>query len=763
MMRKTLLSAMSSNIAIVMALHAVPVFAQAAAPGDSASDSGISEIIVTAEKRTSTEQKTSIAMSVISPEVLQKNGVGDLADIARIAPSVSFATAGPATIVSIRGVSSRDTTEIGDPAVSISIDGFNLQRALGLNTAMFDLERVEVLRGPQGTLLGRNATGGAINIISAKPKDEFAAYVGGEVGNYRMFNTKGMVNLPVTDTLSVRAAFQTRDHDGYRNNSPANDGDDESSRALRLHVLFTPTDNLSILATAEYAEQDAVGPVTNPIPFRFYTADNVPDGLLVGDVDFSAPPRGDGKTYAVAPGSFLKTRSWIYRTQIDYDMGFGTLTYQGGYRRFKIERRTLLGGAFGTDSQNLTFGQTEDLPSWNHELRLSSNGNGAFKWQFGGFFFQEKNDLNTQFQDYPDSDGIYGDPFVIQDYIYPDILSRAKALFGQASYELVPGLSVEAGIRYSKDEKHRNGYKVTTPFGTYKSERCDLTDSCEFTTTPQASSTKSTETTYHAAINYQATPRNLFYAKFDTGYKAGGFTDIADYLPEKVKAFEIGSKNRLLGNTLQVNLSAFYYDYTDQQVSQNVVLDNGTVGTIVRNAGKSRYKGVELDMLYQPTEADRFNAYVGYVHARYKDFKASVGGQIARLADSQGRLDANGNYILNGFTPPQSPDWTFNLGYEHDFDVFGGTLTPGVQTHIESKSYFTFYNLELDKQKSYSRTDLTLSFSPYSKDWTLTAFVRNVEDTLILTAAQTPSATYQAYREQYAPPRTFGASFMYNF
>ncbi len=762
-MRDVFQAIIPSSITIVAALSAAPALAQSTQPEDDAGRTGISEIVVTAEKRPSTEQKTAIAMTVISPEVLEKNSVSDLASIARIAPGVSFAAAGPSTIISIRGVSSRDTSEIGDPAVSISIDGFNLQRALGLNTSMFDLERVEVLRGPQGTLLGRNATGGAINIITAKPKDEFGAYLGGEIGNYRTYNTKGMINVPVTDTLQVRAAFQTRDHDGYRNNAPAKDGDDDHSRAVRLHVLYEPTDKLSILASAEYAEQNGVGPVTNNIPLAYYTSDNVPDGLLVGDIDLSTPSRGSGKTYAIAPGSFLKTRSWIYRTEIDYDLGFGSLTYQGGYRRLKVARRTLLGGAYGTSAQNLTFGQTENLPSWNHELRLSSNGDGPFKWQFGGFYFQEKNDLRTQFQDYPDSDGIYGTPFVIQDYVYPDILSRAQALFGQVSYEVVPGLSVEAGMRYSKDQKHRNGYKVTVPFSSYMTNRCDLTNTCVYTTTTQASSTKSSEPTYHAAINYQATPNNLFYAKFDTGYKAGGFTDIAEYKPEKVKAFEIGAKNRFLGNTLQANLSAFYYDYTDQQVSQNVVLDDGTVGTIVRNAGKSHYKGAELDLLYQPTNADRFNVYVGYVHARYVDFKASVSGQLARLATSQGRLDENSNYVLDGFTPPQSPDWTFNLGYEHDFYAFGGKLTPSVQSHIETKSYFTFYNLELDKQKAYSRTDLTLSFTPDSKQWTVTAFVRNLEDQLILTSAQYPSATYGTYREQYAPPRTFGAGFTYNF
>src|SRR5690606_13889791 len=138
-------------------------------------DDGLADIIVTAEKRPSIAQRTSIALTVVDAEALKRQGGGNVADLTTLTPSVKFATNGPSSIVTIRGVSSRDTNQLGDPAVSISIDGFYLQRALGLNAALFDLERVEALRGPQGTLLGRNATGGALSIVSAKPLDHFAA------------------------------------------------------------------------------------------------------------------------------------------------------------------------------------------------------------------------------------------------------------------------------------------------------------------------------------------------------------------------------------------------------------------------------------------------------------------------------------------------------------------------------------------------------------------------------------------------------------
>jgi len=219
-------------------VQSAAVYAQDADTG--ADQGGLQEVVVTAEKRPSIEQKTAIAMSVLDSKALERNGVASVADLGGLAPSVSFATSNATSIITIRGISSRDTTEIGDPAISLNIDGFNLQRAIGLNATLFDLERVEVLRGPQGTLLGRNATGGAINLITAKPTNQFAASVAAETGNFGEFNSEGMINLPVNDWLKVRAAVQTRSHAGYRDNSPAFDGDDERSKAGRLHIGLDP-------------------------------------------------------------------------------------------------------------------------------------------------------------------------------------------------------------------------------------------------------------------------------------------------------------------------------------------------------------------------------------------------------------------------------------------------------------------------------------------------------------------------------------------
>jgi iron complex outermembrane receptor protein len=744
--------------AIVLAQSAA-VLAQDA---DTAPDQGLQEVIVTAEKRPSVEQKTAIAMTVFDAKALERNGVGNVSDLAAIAPSVSFATSNATNIITIRGISSRDTTEIGDPAVALNIDGFTLQRAIGLNATIFDLERVEVLRGPQGTLVGRNATGGAINIITAKPTNSFAAHAAAEVGDYSTFNTEGMLNLPIESWLKIRAAVQTRNHHGYRDNDPAHDGDDERSKAGRLHVALDPTDKWSVLLTGEWTELTGVGPVVQPIA-QVYTAPGI--------VDLRRPAiPNDGTSFPVPPGGFITTTVRNFRATTTYDFGPMTLTYLGGWRGMDFQRLATLGGTYGSVRQNFAFNQTERPDSWNHEVRLTSTDTGPFKWQVGGYYFKESNSLLTLFQDYPGSPTLSG-PFInLQTYVYPDIVAKSHAYFGQASYEIADGLKFEAGARRSTDDKHRIGYNTVTNIARYVQTGCTPA-TCAFVTTQQNSRTTSEKTTYHAAIDWQRTPTNLNYLKFDTGYKAGGFTDIGQYGPETIAGFELGSKNRFLDNRLQVNLDAYAYEYKDQQVSQAVTTAAGAVGTNIVNAGKTRIWGAEIESIAALTPRDQIDLFIGYLHSRFQDFKVAVSGQLAGIAYAEGNctpvtagVAMPCNWQLAGRTAPQAPQVSLNFGYEHRWPLFGGELTTRVQTHFESKSYFTFYNFDADSQPAYSRSDAIVTYTSPSRSWEVKAFVHNIEDKLILAVAQDPSTqTYSSYRYQYQPPRTYGVRFTYDW
>ncbi|AOR79227.1 TonB-dependent receptor [Novosphingobium resinovorum] len=728
----------SRNFLLAASTCALALMGSQAASAQSAEASadtgtGLGDIVVTAEKRPTLLQKTPLAISVIDAEAIKANGVGNLQDLAGVAPGFNFSNNGAQTILTVRGVSSRDTSEIGDPAVALSIDGIYFQRALGLNATMFDVERIEVLRGPQGTLLGRNSTGGSINIVSAKPVDHFEANVSGEIGNYDTFITQGMVNLPVTDTLQVRAAFQTRDHSGYRNNPVGRDGDDERSKAARLSVLFKPTDRLTIDLIGEYSHLGGVGPVRQGIT-PVTGADGEPD------ITVKPPIPGDGKSWSQTDGAYVKGDTYFLRWNADYDLDFATVTYLGGYRNLDYTRNALDEPVYGSNRQNMTFFQHEKPVTWNHEVRLTSQLDGPFRFQVGGFYFREKNSVDAQFRDYPGKNAVIGDYVLLARYYYPDTVTTSRAVFGQAAYKLTDQLEVEGGIRYTHDKKHRSGSYTSTDGDAYLE-----TGAINYESGDQYGRSSDKVTTYHAGLNYQFTPQNMAYFKFDTGFKSGGFTDNSAYGPEKITSYEIGLKNRFFGGTLQVNVDAFWYDYKDQQVSQFIIRDDGFSSIDVYNAGKSRYKGVEADVTWLATPADHFDAYVAYVHAEYTDFAVA---------------DGDGNLQLAGNVPPQAPRWSANFGYSHDFDLGFGTLTARAQTHIESKSYFSFYNWDSEKQSGYTKSDLMLTYKPADKAWSVEAYVRNLEDKLILTGTG-PASTQIAY--QYAAPRTYGIRASFDF
>ena len=749
--------------AISQAQTAAPI-AQVAAE----EPTGLPEIVVTAEKRPNVAQRTGISLSVLDSRLLAENGVKSLTDLQNVAPSVSFAKQINQTMVVIRGVSSRDPTAIGDPAVSVSIDGFNLQRASGLDAVMFDLERVEVLRGPQGTLLGRNATGGAVNIITAKPSDSFSASVSGDVGSFSTYNTDGYVNLPVNDQLQLRASFQTRYHEGYRNNAPAEDADDENSKAARLHVAFQPTPRLNALLTAEYFESRTNGPAYYSSPVLSYTAANVPPGLLVGDFILQKPPIPDNaKAFPMPPGQHVNSVGRSVRASFDYDLGFGTLTYVGGWRRLKVDRLTSHGAPFGTNRQNFAFQLLEYPESWNHELRLSAKPGEKLFWQVGGYYFKE--DVPQPFNrliDFPNSPGLYGYSVPLQTFD-SKIRTQAKAVFGQLSYEILPGLRIEGGARYTEDEKSISQTGLaTSPVG-YLTTRCSTPGfaACTYAVNNFVRNGGWTKTTYHTALNYQFAPRNLLYGKFDTGYKAGGFNgDGTTFGPETIKAWEVGSKNRFMENRLQLNLSAFYYDYSNQQVLQTINPPSGLAVTQIVPAGKSQYKGVEVDASFQPTSNDRLDLFVGYTDAQYDDFKLSVSGLYRRIAAAEGKLDANNNWQLAGRRPPQAPVWIANVGYGHDWPVFEGKLNTRIQSHYESKSYLSPQNNGSDRQDGYTRSDILVTYKPDNGKWQLQGYVRNIENALVLTnSADASSTTFLTYRYQFTAPRTYGARLTVNW
>lgn len=699
---------------IAMALAQQPLMAQDAAEGVETPDTtvtggGLAEIIVTAEKRPSSEQRTPIAMSVAGAEELRDNGVSDINALSNVAPSVNIAQNNANTLITIRGVSSRDYTETGDPAVAVSIDNFYLQRAFALNAAIFDVERIEVLRGPQGTLYGRNATAGAVNIQTTRPDFYWNGRASGEIGNYGTLNLEAALSIPVSDTLAFRVAGARRTHEGYRDNAPLKDGDDGDTTGARIHGLFEPNDRLSVLVTGEYTKIGGVGAVIKNIGYDDVNS----DGTL---------SIGDEKQFPLNNQGFTDIETKAIRAAISYEFDGATLSYFGGYQKSMLSRDNDQDGGL---TYNFGFQQNEDVDDQNHEIRLSSNNPFGFKWQVGGYYFKETDELLTFFQ----VNGVGPDPFNFYTFDY-DVESESKAVFGQVSYDLSDVVELEAGIRYTEDEKSQVGFNdiagtITQLDNVYKGDKI----------------------TWHVGANFQLTPRNLVYAKVDRGYKAGGFTTNSSFGPEVITAYEIGAKNRFFSNNLELNLSGFYYDYTDLQVQQEEP-SSALINTL--NAGAARVLGAEVDFVWLATPDTQIDGNVAWLDAEYTEFCTVT------LEPCPAANDLSGNELT------QAPEWTFGGGIQHDFQIGNLRITPRVQTRYQSKSFFTILNRPQEQQDDYWRSDATLTIQPDDGPWQLQFYGRNLEDSVVLTTSG-EAAYADGYLIQFAPPRTYGVRLSFDF
>ncbi|GGZ45054.1 TonB-dependent receptor domain-containing protein [Asticcacaulis endophyticus] len=693
------------------------VLSKATASIDAATEpTVIEEVIVTAEKRSSAAQRTAIAMDVFDANALKRNGVASLQDLANVSPSIQFSQNQAASVITIRGVASRDDSEVGDPAVAVSVDGFYVQRPVGLNATMFDLERIEALRGPQGTLYGRNATGGAINIISKKPTYTFGASAMADIGNFNTQNFEGMINVPLSSIASLRVSGAVRSHDGYLKRTPVPDADDEDSEALRAHLLIEPTDRLTILLTADFLKQTGVGSQGVGVPMPT-------DGA--GNPTRSKPgiPDADTEIYSDLAG-YTNVSVNTYKWNVAYSFDPVTLTYLGGSSKMTFHR---LGELDATEGYFEGFQQNEAPKTINHELRLSSNGDGAFKWQAGAFYFKEDNALRTYLQTYT------GDvPFNWGVFDFPEIVAESKAVFAQGSYRLTPTVTAEAGIRYTEDEKSRIGSLSFYGFGI-----------------PEDSQESSIATTWHLGLNWQRTPVNLVYAKADRGYKAGGFNNGSTYDPEFLTAYEIGSKNQFFDRRLQLNLTAFYYDYSNQQVKQNIATEEQSIiREIVSNAGSSELFGLEADGIWLATPDDRFDFSVGLLHAEYTRFDVSDGN--------------GGNDNLAGNQMQQAPKTTITGGYQHTWPLTAGDLTARLQSRYQSAMYLSSYNYAFSRQDAYTKTDASLSYTPSGGHYTLQAYVRNIENERVINVA-VENLEYDSIYYQLGAPRTYGVRLTANW
>jgi iron complex outermembrane recepter protein len=730
-----------SHLRASLLLSATAVGALFAMTAQAQEMSQLEEVVVTAERTESTVQKTPISIAVVSGEELRSSGVSTLAQLNQVEPTIVFNSGqfNGATIT-IRGVSSSGSTSFGGSAVTINTDGQYIYS--GFNGVLFDVARVEVLKGPQGTLYGLNSTAGAINILTNAPTlDAFGGEISVDVGNYATTKFSGAVNIPLSDTLGVRVAAYSQRQEGYRTHPGMKATDYVNVDAVRGSVLWQPIEAFDLRVTGEFSKEDRGNTVQQGVIIPVTAAN--PAGR---------PPRNftsagvDPRNWPLNYDGFNRNEIKSIRAQASYDFGFATLTYLGGYR---TTNNPLSQPAFGTRVQVVDFDQVKFRnKTIQHEARLNGDTDFGLKWQVGGFYSNYEtaayvNIFNTATAAFAPPRTA---PFLRFDNF--DINATSKAAYGQVTQTVTDKLSLTAGIRYTTSDQQSNtnteGLNAGAFFGSQGAVR-------NYVITPSRLRNDFEKTTWRLGVDYQATPGTLFYASAGTSFKDGGVTQFNSFAPEEITAYEIGTKNRLFSNRLELNAAAFFYDYTNQQAQVFVLQPNGATALTTFNAGASEVRGAEVTGTWLITDNDTLRFSAAYTDAEFTEFTAA---QPVIPLGAVTAVQAN----LAGNKPPQAPEWTLTAGYDRVWNIGEGSLVASFSTRYLTDYYLSVFNLPGDKVESFMQSDASLTYTAPNDAWDVSAFVRNIEDNDTLTTAQflIGGNGVPIYLFGWAPPRTYG-------
>jgi iron complex outermembrane recepter protein len=744
-------------IITVLATCSATAYSQSVAAGGSVTrsepESSLQEIIVTAEKRATSLQDTPIAMDAFGGEQIRRSAISDVSGLTRIAPDLQMLQTDRTLQLSIRGVTSLDVSSSSDPALTVNLDGEYINSGTAINAALFDLERVEVLRGPQGTLYGRNSTAGALNLIAAKPVlSEYDGYVTAGYGNFEAKHGEAAFNVPIGDKVAIRVSLFHDDHAGYRDNHPAIDGDNANTSAARISLLAKPNDQLTAYVAGEFVDQNqgqiaqygvAVdGATPGLVP---YTNPNNPaqSSFIPSQSTFTYDP----SRFPLSTNGSFQSHQYALRGRLDYDFGPAILTYVGGIRYIRSgEVQEYDGLAPGGGVHYVANDPSQDSHTQSHELRISSNSSSPLIWQTGVFFFRETQSVvqslyatNFQIPPFPAA-GTY-----VNTFYRPDLKDTSPAVFGQMTVPVIDDtLSVTAGIRYTSDKKSGTFYNCPFNFVNYLVGNVTAlpgTDCAGVTVTPQKFS--GSKVTWSTGIDWHPSAGHLVYGKISSGYKAGGFDNAGSFSPESLVAYEIGSKNEFLDRTLQFNAAAFYYDYTNQQVQ---VFLNPAIAFTTQNAGASRIYGLETDTHFQVTPVDRLSLTANYLNAKFTKYEGSYGN----LSGTAFPAD------LSDHQPPLAPRFVFSFGYDRTFNLGNsGTLIADGAVRYTTSYFLSVDNWASDRQAGYSRTELGLEYNSPNKSLSVRGYVHNLEDKIVKTrtAYINPPSEYVF---EFGDPRTYG-------
>jgi iron complex outermembrane receptor protein len=720
---------------------------ESGAGGETSTDATLSEIVVTAQRRSERLQDVPVSISAVSGNEIASRRIEKPGDIAQLAPNLQAQTPSSdgAPVYALRGVSMSDYSGNQQGPVATYFDEVYKGTFALLPVSLYDLERVEVLRGPQGTLYGKNTTGGAVNVISRTPGFDTEGYVSVGYGNYNRREANGAVQTPLGDKLAVRVAFTLTDADGWFKNVLPGKEDMNATRqyGVRASLLYKATDTLDFLLRAQISLSN---PTTYGIFGRpigdgiegFYTRQGLGRYQLAAELDEPEHHRTDGisltTNWAVSDG--LKVTSVT-----SYDTGnFFFAEDSDGSPLAAVEAPILL-------TRSEQFSQ---------DLRLASDGEGPFNYIVGAYYNREKLTNTQELRFYNDvdvnGDGVLNyqdclsDPSFLVGCQYENSFNQIKktaAAYGDLNFKLTDRLILRGGLRYTHDEGSVSNYiaQLLGSDGTVLANTVPGGPNLDSTT---GASFRNGNVSGKVGIDYKLTAEQLLYASYSRGYRGQAFNAQAFFSPteldvakaETVDAFEAGFKSQFADRTITFNGSGFYYKYQNQQA---LSVDPTTAAQTLNNIPRSRIVGAELELTVRPIKRFELNAGLGILSTKIQS------GVISGV-------NLEGNQL------PNAPHVSGSVGFNWDVvNSSSGTVKLAGDVNFSSKRYFELDNVERLAQKSYAMADARLEYRTASDHYGVSLWGKNIFNKYYFTSAIDFSG-FGYDLIHLGEPRTYGVS-----
>jgi iron complex outermembrane receptor protein len=702
-------------------LSAAVAEALAAAPASTSDPGELEEIIVTATKHAQDLQKTAAAITALDGTSLVYAGVTDIRAAQQFIPSVRFQAQTSSTEIYIRGVGSTlDLPQI-DPPTALNFNSVFIPRE-ATSVPLYDVEQIEVLPGPQGTLYGRSVMGGTVNVTYRRPTGDFESLGTLEVGDDSLFHLSAAQNLPVSDSIAIRVAADYLSHAGYMESG----ADSQKDWGARVSVLWQPSDDFS--AYLWYAAADKKGHPANLVvkgvnpntgeldPDRYLQSDPWNDQLpgiwgTIAETNLFGQPQAQNQHYD----------NHMVSGQFDYRLTDAiTLTYIPSYLDVYTSADYWL-GAFPGDQTNAYRQQT-------HELRATGQ-HGWGKWLAGLYYYDLHSNGIFSFGGFDLSTALFPVSIVDENHL------RGTAAFGEATYDFTDRLRFTIGGRYQEDDRTANGrffngvglapYDYDEGFSNFD---------------------------YKVGVEFDLGDRAMVYAGTQTGYQPGTFNGFAsspalsnEVESADITAYTVGIKTRLFDDRVQINDEVFFYTYDNLIASAYNTVTNSNLSF---NVDKAEIYGNQLDLIWLPTDNGRLNLSVGYLHARTTDFQVPPN-----------TVTWDGRTSFDGYQMQYAPDWTVSAGYQHDFHFGTGRLRAALGTRYESSFYADFSHTPGGHQDSYTKSDASVTWFTGDDRWSIGAWIRNIENVAVI-AATAGGSNFPPLPEGATAfleaPRTFG-------